>query len=329
MNERERAVCARIKVFREALEWDQSDFTKSIGIRKKWTQADFSKAIGISKSKLVCIEYGHTPLRYKIGVDLCWVFDVNASWLVTGNGEMHGGAPGLWISEFPLENHATQLFTEVYDRNPRLFVHTTRIFGLQEGPTAGFEPEKYLLKKTSRWFERVKFKTRLEAEHFARAINDFAEQKLQALQRSGVAIPKIISREITKHNIGGIHPARQVPNEGEIKCKSMLDTLNPLLQSGGVQNDIRNLKGLIARLKRVTAPRGAKAALAREFKVTRQAVNQWLSGESNPSADIAIRLQYWKPKLPEKKMLASASNSGQRRQEVKTGYENKSSPFEP
>jgi transcriptional regulator with XRE-family HTH domain len=82
--------------------------------------------------------------------------------------------------------------------------------------------------------------------------------------------------------------------------KSMLDNAGPLSHTAGVQNEIRDLKGLIARLKKVTAPRGAKAALAREFKVTRQAVNQWLSGESNPSADIAIRLQYWKPKLPEK-----------------------------
>jgi hypothetical protein len=82
--------------------------------------------------------------------------------------------------------------------------------------------------------------------------------------------------------------------------KSVLDTLPPLSHTAGVQNEIRDLKGLIERLKKVTAPRGAKAALAREFKVTRQAVNQWLSGESNPSADLAIRLQYWKPKLPAK-----------------------------
>jgi DNA-binding XRE family transcriptional regulator len=285
------------------LEWDQSEFAKSVGISKKWTQSDFAKAIGITRSKLVCIEYGHTPLRYKTGVDLSWVFDVNPEWLVTGNGEMHGGSPGLWISEFPLENHGSRLFTEVYDQSPGVFVHTTRAFGLhefQEGPTAGFAPEKYLLGQVRQWLDGVKFKTPFEAEQFARAIDDFAKQKLLAMQRGGVAVPKPISREIAGRNLGGIHPARQVPNEGEIKCKSMLDTLNPLLHSGGVQNDIRNLKGLIARLKRVTAPRGAKAALAREFKVTRQAVNQWLSGESNPSADIAIRLQYWKPKLPEK-----------------------------
>lgn len=84
------------------------------------------------------------------------------------------------------------------------------------------------------------------------------------------------------------------------KRQESLDTPKPLPYIVGVQNNIRNLKDLIARLKRVTAPRGAKAAIARDFHVTRQAVDQWLSGESNPSADIAIRLQHWNPKPPEK-----------------------------
>jgi len=84
------------------------------------------------------------------------------------------------------------------------------------------------------------------------------------------------------------------------KSKEPLDTpkLRPYIV--GVKNNIRSLKDLVAHLRKVTAPRGSKAALAREFHVTRQAVNQWLSGESAPSADIAIRLQHWKPKPPEK-----------------------------
>ena len=303
MNVRERAVCGRIKAFREALEWHQSEFTKAVGIRKKWTQSDFSKAIGITRSTLVSIEYGHTPLRYKIGVDLSWVFDVNPEWLVTGNGEMHGGAPGLWISEFPLEKHGSRLFTEVYDQAPEVFRHTARAFGLHEfqtGPTPGFPPEKYLQEKVRQWFDGVKFKTAFEAEQFARAVADAGEQKLLAMQRGGVAIPKPISREIARRNAGGVHSAMPLPSAGGNNCKPMLDIVNPLLHSGGVQNEIRDLKGLIARLKKVTAPRGVKAALAREFMVTRQAVNRWLSGESAPSADLAIRLQYWKPKLPAK-----------------------------
>jgi hypothetical protein len=98
----------------------------------------------------------------------------------------------------------------------------------------------------------------------------------------------------------GKRAATQSDIGDKIFSKEPLDILTAPPHIGGVQNEIRDLKGLIERLKKVTAPRGAKAALAREFKVSRQAVNQWLSGESNPSADLAIRLQYWKPKLPAK-----------------------------
>lgn len=80
------------------------------------------------------------------------------------------------------------------------------------------------------------------------------------------------------------------------KSKDFLDKSRARTDYSRVQNEFRNLKELVAHLRRTTEPRGAKAALAREFGVTRQAVNQWLSGESAPSADIAIRLQHWRPK---------------------------------
>ena len=285
MNARERGVCERVKLVRDNL---------------GWTQAEFSKAVGIRRSKLACIEYGHTPLRYKTGVDLCSAFDISGEWLMTGQGEMAGGAPGLWIAQFPLENHGKKLFTEVYDLNPRIFIHVTRVFGLSEGPTPGFDTEKFLQAKTVQWFNSVKFKTPAEAERFGRDVNDFAEQTLQEMQRRGEAIGKRTSLEIAERGATVAKMASKTATGGKTKCKSTLDTLPPLPHTVGVQNEIRDLKGLIERLKKVTAPRGAKAALAREFKVSRQAVNQWLSGENNPSADIAIRLQYWKPKLPAK-----------------------------
>jgi transcriptional regulator with XRE-family HTH domain len=285
MNARERGVSERVKLVRDNL---------------GWTQADFSKAIGIRRSKLACIEYGHTPLRYKSALDLCSVFDINGEWLITGKGEMHGSAPGLWVAEFPLEKHGKKLFTEVYDTDPRIFIHVTRVFGLPEGPTPGFDAERFLLAYAVQWFNSVTFKTPAEAERFVRDVNDFAKQSLQEMQRRGEAIGKRTSREIAEHYSTVSQMARKSAAGRKFICKSLLDTLPPFPHTAGVQDQIRDLNGLIERLKKVTAPRGAKAALAREFKVTRQAVNQWLSGESNPSADLAIRLQYWKPKLPAK-----------------------------
>jgi len=50
---------------------------------------------------------------------------------------------------------------------------------------------------------------------------------------------------------------------------------------------------LIAKLREKTKMRGQKAALARELKITRQAVDQWLSGNSKPTAETTLKLLHW------------------------------------
>lgn len=56
---------------------------------------------------------------------------------------------------------------------------------------------------------------------------------------------------------------------------------------------INNWEQLRVRLRRATADAGSKAALARLFGVTTQAVSQWLSGASAPTADTTLRLLEW------------------------------------
>lgn len=277
MNERESAVCARVKVSREDI---------------KWPQLDFAKEIGITKDKLASIEYGRTPLRYRTGVDLCMAFGLSGEWLVTGNEPMKGGAPILWEVEFSFEKYGKNLFTEIYDLAPHIFRPTELVFGLDQDATPGFDAQAYLSKKVARWFQKMKFRTPADAERFARRVDDFAEQTLQELLHQGKTSQKRISQLKAEHEATTIR-AKKI-------SEVMLDKLKPFQHAAAVQNNIRSLKELIEHLKKVTAPRGAKSALAREFNVTRQAVNQWLSGESNPSADIAIRLLNWKPKLPAK-----------------------------
>lgn len=52
-------------------------------------------------------------------------------------------------------------------------------------------------------------------------------------------------------------------------------------------------ESLRIRLVKATAALGAKAALAREFNVSKAAVSQWLSGGSAPTADTTLRLLGW------------------------------------
>ena len=80
---------------------------------------------------------------------------------------------------------------------------------------------------------------------------------------SGREAQEILEREARKHNL--------------------------LLRHGDVSNWAKLRKLL---LSETTVP-GAKAAIARRFKVTTQAVSQWLSGKTMPSADTALRLRDW------------------------------------
>jgi len=47
------------------------------------------------------------------------------------------------------------------------------------------------------------------------------------------------------------------------------------------------------RLRAATQQYGAKAELARQFNITPQAVAEWLSGASAPTADTTLRLLEW------------------------------------
>ncbi|MDB6112987.1 MAG: Helix-turn-helix domain, partial [Pedosphaera sp.] len=99
MNDRERAICARVKQFREQI---------------KWPQPALASELGLTKDKLASIEYGRTPLRYNTAIQLCHVFDLNPHWLATGTGNMR---PTNALQMFPtLETVAKdRLFTEVLD----------------------------------------------------------------------------------------------------------------------------------------------------------------------------------------------------------------------
>jgi DNA-binding transcriptional regulator YiaG len=79
----------------------------------------------------------------------------------------------------------------------------------------------------------------------------------------------------------------------EKECKEGLDTPPSTPHTSVVKVRIRSLRELVHRLKQVTSAPGAKAALARKLGVTRQAVGQWLSGKSNPTAEATLQLLNW------------------------------------
>jgi transcriptional regulator with XRE-family HTH domain len=54
-----------------------------------------------------------------------------------------------------------------------------------------------------------------------------------------------------------------------------------------------DLPKLIEELRHATQGRGGQARVSRELKVNRRTISAWLSGESEPGGDAALRLLYW------------------------------------
>jgi transcriptional regulator with XRE-family HTH domain len=72
----------------------------------------------------------------------------------------------------------------------------------------------------------------------------------------------------------------------------------------------RSLWGeLRSRIRALTDRHGARAQLAREFEVTPQAVAEWLSGASAPTAETTLRLREWvsEAEAKQKKRAGSAT----------------------
>lgn len=96
MTDEERAVCSRVKQFREQI---------------KWPQSAFAFEIGITRDQLASIEYARTPLKYSIGALMCRLFNISESWLASGRGPV---TPFGDTGPSPQRVPPSILFTDVY-----------------------------------------------------------------------------------------------------------------------------------------------------------------------------------------------------------------------
>jgi transcriptional regulator with XRE-family HTH domain len=73
-----------------------------IAIRKalKLNQAEFAEHLGMKSTSLSMIEVGPNPLTEKNVKLICMLFNVNESWLRTGEGEMFSPATSPYETEF-------------------------------------------------------------------------------------------------------------------------------------------------------------------------------------------------------------------------------------
>jgi transcriptional regulator with XRE-family HTH domain len=277
MNSHERAICARVKQFRELI---------------KWSQPDFAKEIGISRDQLANIEYCRSPLRYALAVTVCHVFDINGQWLAEGQGEMRGGEHALWVVDVDLKSHFNSTFFEVYQKNPDVFKPFRQgKEPLVSAPTPGFDPEAWLMRKVFDWFHYNKFPDPVQAELFARQIESFAQAIMRDFRQKGKAIwPRWAPESFPFIPANPLNKIPEGIEEREPKDIYRLTTSSEIRKVGGV---ITEMQKLLSDVRKLVTEKGAKAKLAGYLEVPQSRLSEWLGGKYEPSGEIALRLSKW------------------------------------
>lgn len=291
MSERELAICARVREAREIL---------------KWSQPALASKLGITQNQLAGIEYGRVPLRYRIGDRICDLADLNQRWLATGEATRY-----RYFQVFPeraAQIDANALFSFAFDLHLRgdiEFFWTMATERLGRPPEDGdFEASDWLLDRCvigeppGRVLERNT--ARELALDFRRLPFDLQVKLNKRITAELRKFRDAHQTEINKH----LENCRRFPAladsifvaDSPALRQETLDKQSPSAHAPSVKHTNTPLESIIARLSRLTTKRGAKAALAREMGVTRQAVDQWLSGRTAPSADLVLRLVEWTKK---------------------------------
>ena len=80
---------------------------------------------------------------------------------------------------------------------------------------------------------------------------------------------------------------------GEKRRNTLTSDSTKTMVAADMKQPIQSWRELQQRLAVITEGRGGRAALARQFKVTPQAVSEWMRNKSMPSADTALRIHHW------------------------------------
>lgn len=327
MTDRERAICRRLKQFREQIRWPQSDFAHELGI---------------TRDKLASMEYERSPLTYGIGYRICAMFDVNAEWLSTGQGVV-SPSDGMATRIPPGNLPERTRFSEAMDSQP------------QGSAVADAENRKHLSDPANqwqfgdedyveRWLKRAvevvsasRFSAEAERQEFARRCErlltslTLAHQRKHVAQqvRSTSAIGSTFPRysgasagqamvaaafrtaleevetwvSLIREEVDATPGATPPPDPGQYRKefqaaagklsellagKSSLDELSNTLNPADM---VKTVDELLDDVKnKTTGQHGAKSALAGKLGIAPQQLNDWLTKRSNPSGAHVLQL---------------------------------------
>ena len=276
LSERECAICDRLRLAREKL-----------GL----TQAEFARQIGLTRESLINYEYRKAPLKCGFALRLCRQFLINEKWLATGEGRFHQ-CHDMYSLPASTAISKGELFSAAYDSllkheiEMRLAWNPEFAFTLKPDPNTD-KPELYKNALCS-LFDYINELYPGMGAHFT--YSRMAQAALSWLEeirsdRYGQAL----TRAAHEAEATGKYSSDEDPEV--FKRNLTTDAQSDPMRL--VTIDRHHWEFLRERLKRATSERGRKAALAREFGVKPQAVNEWFSGASAPDAEKTLRLLAW------------------------------------
>jgi transcriptional regulator with XRE-family HTH domain len=256
--EREKAICRRLREFRKSA---------------KISQVLFAREVGLDSGQLRNYEHERAPVRYALARQLISRFSVNPQWLATGVGDMRATLkiPPSIDSEIP----DWMLFSTAFDAviGPRLGEFRNLVFGVKWPDDIGAWLSRLLPPLGTPSEMELPITTANVAAAFASSL------------------PPHLKLEFFAAIVAAIHEfGRRFDNK--------IEGLDKFPKAGTIAREMKpgsHLQKLLDRVRKATAERGKKAELAETLRkaghrVSRQRVTEWLAGDREPSADIALFL---------------------------------------
>jgi transcriptional regulator with XRE-family HTH domain len=276
MNPDERAICTRLKSFREKIGWNR---------------ISFAAQLGITYNSLVGIELGHTPINYEVAWKIREVFGLSMAWLVDGSYPPNERDIGPWPDPKKLEKHR-QLLSEIEkDLWAKIDPEKELKHYNKSKPDDIFNPSPSALAVSLKedvvdWMARI---PEDKAFEFYQDLFKFAEDYLDGLPIESEIKIAVRKRALTWDEM------RDEINKRLLHRANKKNELT-YLSNSTITGDVNQWHALKAKILKATDKPGEKSALAKMLGVDLTQLSRWLSNSKDapePRASHALKMLNW------------------------------------
>lgn len=283
----------------------------------RWSRSDLQCLACIDAATCRNIEDGRAPLRYNTARRLLIFADKSALWLATGQGMQQSDIPLPTLKDMNLPEDS--LFIDVFDS----YLRPHWIVGGELLPKAA--KSSYL----TRWMLAAKLGFRARDQWLPRVpdsqLAPFTRQLVQAAEHVLSQYPDASPSTILEHRTA--LAAIDAEHEQRRNEKRVLTHIRLSENIAPVQDPMPRFRD---RLRRATAARGNKAALAKFIGVSLSSISDWLAGRKEPSGESTLKLLHWvEQQEAQQQSPGSVSPLPGPKTQVRKSYEKKSKSGPP